>query len=584
MKNKKNKFSISLSILIIYFLITASSPNTFKAKALLEEKNNQFKIDSFDRSTWKWNTTEVVSSESYSSSHVPSLAVDTLGNVHVAWMDESVYLAGSGADEDIFYKRWDASSSSWTTIELVSTESTDFSWGPSLAVDIFGNVHIAWHDATDYAGAGTDQDIFYKYWDASSSSWTTTELVSTESTDRSRFPSLAVDIFGNVHIAWYDAEFDWDIFYKRWNASSSSWTTTELVSTESTAFSRFPSLAVDIFGNVHIAWSDDTDYAGSGTDNDIFYKRWDATTSTWITTEVVSTQSADNSDSPSLAVDSLGNVHIAWVDYTDYAGSGTDNDIFYKRWDATTSTWITTEVVSTESVDWSTNPSLAVDSAGDVHITWDDETDYAGAGEDNDIFYKRWDATTSTWTITEVVSTESIANYPHTSDSYHPSLAVDTLGTVHIAWEDFTDYGDLGPGSDIFYKLFAGPPAAPELASISPNPTENDIVNLDWNNVFRADTYYVYRSTSNISTVEGLVPITTVSSSDYIDTLPSEGVYYYVVVAENFAGNSSHSNCQDIEYKIVTTTKTKIDSLWIFGTFALLFVVIRTRKKNSKLN
>jgi len=46
--------------------------------------------------------------------------------------------------------------------EVVSTESTDNSYYPSLAVDPDGNIHVAWYDDTDYGGAGTDADVFYK--------------------------------------------------------------------------------------------------------------------------------------------------------------------------------------------------------------------------------------------------------------------------------------------------------------------------------------------------------------------------------------------------------------------------------------
>jgi ribosomal protein L31 len=335
---------------------------------------------------------------------------------------------------------------------------------------------------------------------------------------------------------------DWDVFYKRWDASTSSWTTTEVVSTESTLQSSVPSLAVDTVGNVHIAWPDLTVYAGSGIDRDIFYKRWDTFASLWTTTEVVSTESTGNSGNPSLAVDATGNVHIAWRDWTDYLSSGTDIDVFYKRWDESSS-WTTTEVVSTESTGTSYIPSLAVDTVGYVHIAWHDLTDYAGAGPGEDIFYKRWDFSTYLRTTTEVVSTES------SDESLTPSLAVDTAGNVHIAWFDFTDYSGSGWDYDIFYKQFAGPPAVPELAFIAPNPTKLTTIYLDWNNVLRATSYHVYRSTSYIWSIEGLVPITTVSSSDHIDIVPLEGFYYYVVVAENFVGNSSHSNCQYVEVK-----------------------------------
>ncbi|MBA7532375.1 hypothetical protein ES705_24601 [subsurface metagenome] len=225
------KLFMSLSVLIIGFLISTSLLNTISTQALLDTNENQYNIDSFDRSAWKWSTTEVVSTESTDWSGYVSLAVDSPGNVHVVWKDLTNY-AGAGTDEDIFYKRWDTASSSWTMSEVVSTESTDWSGYASLAVDSSGNVHIAWVDDTDYAGSGTDTDIFYKYWNASSSAWTTTEVVSTESTDSGVSSSLVVDSSGNVHIAWGDgtdyagAGKDPDIFYK----STTSELETELAS------------------------------------------------------------------------------------------------------------------------------------------------------------------------------------------------------------------------------------------------------------------------------------------------------------------------------------------------------------------
>ena len=161
MKKKKKKLSMSLSVLIIGFLISSSSLNTLSTKALVKESQNHYNTDYFDRSAWKWNTTEVVSTESTSDSVIPSLAVDSSGTVHIAWQDSTDY-GGSGTDADIFYKRWDASSSSWTITEVVSTESTNKSRNPSLAVDSSGKIHVVWWDETDYSGAGTDYDIFYK--------------------------------------------------------------------------------------------------------------------------------------------------------------------------------------------------------------------------------------------------------------------------------------------------------------------------------------------------------------------------------------------------------------------------------------
>ena len=575
MKKKKLKLSISICVFLISFLLSSSIFNSNTINALVEEKYNVFNKDSFDRFTWRWNTTEVVSTESTNLSENCSLAIDSIGNVHIAWED------GEGDSYDIFYKHRDSASSLWTTSEIVSTESTSNSKYPSLSVDSAGNVHIAWQDNTNYAGSGADWDIFYKHWNASSESWTNTEVISTESNLDSCIPSLAVDSLGNVHIAWQDytdyagAGGDLDIFYKFWNSSTKSWNATEVVSSESTSHSIHSSVTLDSLGNVHIAWQDYTDYAGAGVDADIFYKHWSVSTSSWTTTAVVSTESTSYSISPTLNCDLKGNLHIAWWDMSDYGGSGTDADIFYKSRDAYTSSWTTTEIVSTESASDSVLPSLAKDSAGNIHFAWTDQTIYAGAGADLDIFYKRR-TSSSSWTKTEVVSTES------TADSIMPSIETDYLGNVHIAWYDETNYNGAGYDDDVFYKLLTGSPKAPKLAFIVPNPTDLSSIYLDWNNVLTATTYYIYRSTSYIWSVEELVPVTIISTTEYIDYLPSEGFYYYVIVAENFAGNSTLSNCQYIEYKLPHVQEFVIISSLIIGTFVILFVYTRTRKKEIK--
>jgi ribosomal protein L31 len=550
LRTKKNKLILALSILVIVSLIISFPFSTIKTKALLEDKQNFYNRDSFETIVRKWSITDVVSTESTGYSYYPSIATDDLGNVHVVWTDETDYLS-AGGDYDIFYKLWNATSSSWTTTEVVSTESTADSEFPSIATDSSGDLHIAWHDDTNYDSSGSDQDIFYKSWDKSTNTWSTTEVVSTESTAASGYCSISIDILDNVHITWQDnsnydsSGSDQDIFYKRWDTSSLSWTTTEVVSTESTSTSRDPSVSTDASGCMHVAWSDITDYSGSGGDFDIFYKRWDTSSSSWTTTEVVSTESTGSSSYPSIACDAIGNAYIVWFDLTNYSGSGTDQDVFYKSWDKTESSWTTTEVVSTESTSTSGyfNCAIAVDMKGNIHIAWYDETNYAGSDIDRDIFYKRWNSNTFSWTISEVVSTESYM------DSYYPSIVVDSAGNMFITWFDFTSYAGSGGDWDIFYKHLLCIPEAPELAYVLQNPTNSNQVFLDWNSIPRISSYHIYRSTSYIWVLEGLIPLTVVSTSEYMDYIPTEGFYYYVIVAENIAGKSPYSNCQYVEVR-----------------------------------
>jgi len=409
-----------------------------------------------------WTITEVVSTESTSHSGFPSIAVDNFGTVHVAWRDLTNY-GGSGPDFDIFYKYRDASGV-WSLTEVVSTESTDESREPSLAVDSSGIVYVAWCDYSNYGGSGTDKDIFYKQRDATGI-WSTTEVVSTESYDDSYAPSLAVGNDGIVHIAWDDqtnyagSGNDIDIFYKN-KSSYGTWSVTEVVSTESKDESTAPSLFIENPLKVHVAWNDNTDYLGCGTDFDIFYKYKDTS---WSMTEVVSTESTGHSFWPTLKVDSDSNIHVVWDDWTDYSGAGADEDIFYKV--KKSSGWSTTEVVSTESSDISYQSTLDATSSN-VYVAWKDMTDYGGSGVDADIFYKNRDI--SSWSTTEIVSTES------TFHSEWPSIDIDNLGTIHFAWGDMTDYNGAGTDNDIFYKNYSAAGGVPDLQCAG---------TLSWNNI-----------------------------------------------------------------------------------------------------
>ena len=416
-----------------------------------------------------WTSTEVISTESNSgdpcmcTSGHPSIAVDVFNNVHVVWADNTNY-NGAGGDWDIFYKFWNATTEIWATTQVISTESTDESDSPVISVDVEGNVHIAWQDNSSYAGSGTDYDIYYKFWNTTAKSWNATEVISSFSNTNSWGPSITVDIFGNVHLSWsegsnyFGSGNDGDIFYRYWNVTTGIWNGTvnssDVVSTESPNNSHHSSITTDSNGNVHLVWFDQTDIYNAGTDWDVFYKCWNATTGIWNGTinksDVVSTESTDDSadgfDPPTITVDNDGNIHVAWCDNTSYAGSGTDYDIFYKFWNATAKSWNATTVLSIESTENSHSPTIAVDLNGDLHIAWHDETNYAQCGWDADIFYKFFNASSMIWSSTEAISTQS------TENSNFPRLAVNASGIVHVVWQDYTNYGESGIDIDIFYK------------------------------------------------------------------------------------------------------------------------------------
>ncbi len=494
---KKVKPSRYLAFFIIVLFIVASLvPSLRKYEDFEENFTNAKPVSlSTEKNNDGWNITELVSAESSSDSKYSSLVVDSSGTVYIAWRDETAY-GNSGSDIDIFYK-YKPAGGSWSTTEVVSTESTSDSYSsPSLTVDNSGTIHVVWDDWTSYSDSGNDFDIYYKYKSAGGS-WSTTEVVSTESNGYSYCPSLAVDSAGKIHVAWQDvtnysgSSSDTDIFYK-YKPAGGGWSATEVVSTESTRSSSQPSLIVDSSSTIHVIWQDETPYVESESDYDIFYKYKPAGES-WSSTEVVSTESTSNSKYPSSTVESNGTIHVAWQDGASYGESGSDYDIFYK-YKSADDIWTTTQVVSTESASSSYCPSLFLDSSDMVHVVWTDYMDYDDSGSGPNIFYKHKSAEGS-WSSPELVSTES-------TYCWDPSLFVDSSEIVHVAWQDDTDYDESGNDYDIFYKYKMGgnqPPNPPTLISPGYNSEPGEIIyentpTFQWENLPDADYYGLYIS------------------------------------------------------------------------------------------
>jgi len=176
-------------------------------------------------------------------------------------------------------------------------------------------------------------DVFYTFWNSTSSSWKTTEVVSDPSDGFSLYTALGVDSNDNIFISWIEYTSKYIIACRVWNNTMYEWEDMVVVSSESTSASSMdPTLAVDKFNNVHIAWQDNSNILGAGGgDYDIFYKYLDATTDIWTTTQVVSTESTDGAYSAWLDVDGEGSVHVTWWDLTNYDSCGTDYDVFYKK-------------------------------------------------------------------------------------------------------------------------------------------------------------------------------------------------------------------------------------------------------------
>ncbi|MHA1821216.1 MAG: exo-alpha-sialidase, partial [Promethearchaeota archaeon] len=110
----------------------------------------------------------------------------------------------------------------------------------------------------------------------------------------------------------------------------------------------------------------------------------------------------------------------------------------------------------------------------------------------------------------------------NTTNYYNPSVAYDADSnriflvsvdaTISGAWCHKLLIGTITSGS-------AGlAPNPPVLNPITPNPDHDGDIILTWSQVIGATSYYIYRSTSQISSTAGLTPIANVNSTFYTDT------------------------------------------------------------------
>ena len=105
------------------------------------------------------------------------------------------------------------------------------------------------------------------------------------------------------------------------------------------------------------------------------------------------------------------------------------------------------------------------------------------------------------------------------------------------------------------------------------------IIELNWSAVGGATIYHIYRATSSIITIDGMSPIGTSFTNNYTDRVPTNGIYYYVVVAGNASGNSSISNCEWVEVAIPFIIPGFALYVGIFAVIALM--IMQHRKKSA---
>ncbi|MCK4420536.1 T9SS type A sorting domain-containing protein, partial [candidate division WOR-3 bacterium] len=200
-----------------------------------------------------WSAVENVSDDGVASAWA-DVAVDSLGRIHLVWMD---YAAGGVMDSiEIFYSRFD--SISWTP-PVNASRIVGGSVAPRVAIDRDNNPRAVWEERKG------GYKVYYTYYDGID--WVNPVLVDT---DASFTPDISVDKDNRVHIVWKHKNGVNDIFYTVYNDTIPEFPPENASNTDS--ISLGPKVATNS-EYVHLIWGESLGGTSPDANVEIYYSR-----------------------------------------------------------------------------------------------------------------------------------------------------------------------------------------------------------------------------------------------------------------------------------------------------------------------
>jgi hypothetical protein len=249
-------------------------------------------------------------------------AIDSLGNIHVVWVDDR-HNAGDSNDE-IYYTLLNSGGGTLIDDTRLTTDGAR-SRRPAIAVDTQNRAHIAWQDKR----LNNTPEIFYTAIDPSLHPQDGSPgddaviavvddfLLSVDDGDKGDTPRLTVDSQDQVHLVWSETDRG-EIQYARLEVDAISHAVTVTISRpifSAGAYRWYPAhtdLALDSDENVHVVWLDHRDTSAV----EIFYEMLDSDTgATLIDETVLTVDDGDDAQYPSISIGPGDQITVVFGDY-----------------------------------------------------------------------------------------------------------------------------------------------------------------------------------------------------------------------------------------------------------------------------
>jgi len=284
-------------------------------------------------------------------SNSPRIVIDSNEIIHTIWLD------ASPSNYDVFYSKYDGS---WSVPENISNSSTN-SYHPCLTLDMNDFLHVAWMEL-----GSPYQQIYYSKF---SGSWSIPEDISSTPYN-SNYPNIIPDLLGNLHVTWDENRSDkWDIFYSKYNGS---WSVPENIS-NSEYGSGFNKMAMDSSNQLYVVWQAKMESEIESSPCDIFYSKY---TGSWSVPENISNDNANTHGVPYIILkDNLP--HVFWVGLTSES-----QDIYYSNYEGK---WNFPKNI-THNSGTSGEMVIKFDYSNEFHMVWSEKNSSTNFWE---VYYKK---------------------------------------------------------------------------------------------------------------------------------------------------------------------------------------------------
>jgi hypothetical protein len=344
MFDRKYFFLNKKSVVILILLLIISTYNQkiiYEKTVLISSCYNS--SNSSNEITWSelYRVSNAVSGAATDS----DITIDKQGNIHVVWGEEI------GGYTEILYRKFTKTNNLWTPTEIVSnTTAKTFSAFPVIAVDGDDKLHVLWRETNE-----THWYMVYRrtnglYWDIE-------EQLANVTVFTAHHDIISWDN-GTVYAIWNDRlGLNFELFYKTYSTTNNSWSNITQ-HTNSTYGSLSPKVVVDNQDNIHLTWTDSKD--GLGT-TEVFYQWFDGVN--WfpqIPLIISSIEDGLDTNSPNIAFDKSNKLYFLWE----------NNEVYNKIQLRSYGNDSLSEIFVVSGNGSAHDPEMFVDSIGNLHIVW----------------------------------------------------------------------------------------------------------------------------------------------------------------------------------------------------------------------